>query len=226
MDIITNGLKLDLKQLPTQNSRSFYSLSSTENEIISVETKKLLKESVIVHSAPEEGEFISGIFTRHKKDGNKRMILNLKKFNKFVNYKHFNKESINNVINLIKPNVYMASIDIKDVFFSVPIHNDNQKYFNFIFGNLFQFTSVPNGYGPAMRIFTKISKVPFGHLRNQGHNSVVYVDDLYLQEDTYQSFLANIVDTIKLLRELGFVIHPDKSVLTIVFLEFVYHQSK
>ena len=138
MDIITNGLKLDLKQLPTQNSRSFYSLSSTENEIISVETKKLLKESVIVHSAPEEGEFISGIFTRHKKDGNKRMILNLKIFNKFVNYKHFNKESINNVINLIKPNVYMASIDIKDVFFSVPIHNDNQKYFNFIFGNLFQ----------------------------------------------------------------------------------------
>ena len=28
LDIITNGLKLDLKQLPTQNSRSSYSLSS------------------------------------------------------------------------------------------------------------------------------------------------------------------------------------------------------
>ena len=226
MDIITNGLKLDLKELPTQNSRSSYPLSSKENEVISVEIEKLLKKSVIVYSTPEKGEFISGIFTRDKKDGNKRMILNLKKFNKFVNYKHFKMESINNVINLIKPNVYMASIDLKDAFFSVPIHYDHQKYLKFIFGNLFQFTSMPNGYGPAMRIFTKISKVPFGHLRNQGHNSVVYVDDLYLQEDTYQSFLANIVDTTKLLRELGFVIHPDKSVLTIVFLEFVYHQSK
>ena len=34
-------------------------------------------------------------------------------------------ESVNNVINLIKPNVYMASIDLKDAFSSVPIHNDN-----------------------------------------------------------------------------------------------------
>ena len=134
-------------------------------------------------------------------------------------------ESINNVIKLIKPNVYMASIDLKDAFFSVPIHNDHQKYLKFIFGNLFQFTSMPNGYGPAMRIFTKISKVPFGHLRSQGHNSVIFVDDSYLQGDRYQSCLANILDTIKLLRELDFVIHSDKSVLTpsqtIAFLVFV-----
>ena len=50
LDIITNGLKLDLKKLPTQNSRSSYSLSSSkENKVISVEVKKLLKKSVIVH---------------------------------------------------------------------------------------------------------------------------------------------------------------------------------
>ena len=40
-DIITNGLKLDLKQPPTQNSRSSYPLSSKENEIISVEIKTI-----------------------------------------------------------------------------------------------------------------------------------------------------------------------------------------
>ena len=128
--------------MPTQNSRSSYPLSSKENEVISVEIKKLLRKSVIVYSTPEEGEFISGIFTRDKKDGNKRMILNLNKFNKFVNYKLFKMESINNVINLIKPDVYMASIDLKDTFFSVPIHYDDQKYLKFIFGYLFQFTSM------------------------------------------------------------------------------------
>ena len=46
-------------------------------------------------------------------------------------------ESINNVINLIKPNVYMTSSDLKDAFFSVPIHNEYQKYLKFMFGNLF-----------------------------------------------------------------------------------------
>ena len=123
-------------------------------------------------------------------------------------------ESINNISNLINWNVYMASVDLKDAFFSVPIHNDLQKYLKFKFGSLFQFTFMPNGYGPVIRIYTKTSKVPFGYLRSQGHNPVVYVDDSNLQWDTYQSCLPNILDTIKLLRELGFVIHPDKSVLT------------
>ena len=56
-------------------------------------------------------------------------------------------ESINNVIKLIQSNGYMASIDLKDTFFSVPIHNDHQKYLKFIFGNLLQFTFMPNGNG-------------------------------------------------------------------------------
>ena len=74
---------------------------------------------------------------------------------------------------------------------------------------------MPNSYGPAMRIFTKISKVPFRNLRSQGHNSVVYVDNSYLQGDNYQSCLANILVTIKLFRELGFITHPNKPVLTL-----------
>ena len=36
-NVITNNPKLDLKQLPTQNSSSSYPLSSKENETISVE---------------------------------------------------------------------------------------------------------------------------------------------------------------------------------------------
>ena len=50
--------------------------------------------------------------------------------------------------------------------------------------------------------------------RSQRCKSVVYVDDSYLQWNTYQSCLANILGTTKLLRELRFVIQPDKSVLT------------
>ena len=45
-------------------------------------------------SITECNEFISGIFTRNKKDGSKRMILSLKNFNMFVKYKHFKMESI------------------------------------------------------------------------------------------------------------------------------------
>ena len=75
-----------------------------------------------------------------------------------------------------------------------------------------------NRYGPAMRIFTKITKAPFSVLKMQGHTSVVYVDDSYLQGDTYESCLQNVNDTIIMLRSLGFTIHPENS-------SFIHHSS-
>ena len=43
---------------------------------------------------------------------------------------------------------------------------------------------MPNGYGPAMRAFTKLMKPPFSFLRSEGYLSVIYVDDCYLQGDS------------------------------------------
>ena len=55
-------------------------------------------------------------------------------------------ESINNVLSIIRPNVSMASININDALFSVPIHSTHQKYLKFTFDDLLQFTCMPNGY--------------------------------------------------------------------------------
>ena len=43
----------------------------------------------------------------------------------------------------------MTSIDIKDKFFSVPIHSTHQKNLKFTFDDLLQFTCMPNRYRPA-----------------------------------------------------------------------------
>ena len=83
------------------------------------------------------GNFVSSILTRRKQDGSHRMILNLKRLNQNVENKHFKMESLLNVLNIIKPNVYMASVDLKDAFYSVPIHEENQKYFKFAWGGGF-----------------------------------------------------------------------------------------
>ena len=50
------------------------------------------------------------------------MNLNLKQLNAHMTYRHFKMESINQVTGIVRPNVYMASIDLKDVFHSIPIH--------------------------------------------------------------------------------------------------------
>ena len=50
---------------------------------LKISNLKLLKYNVILYSILEV-EFLSGIFTCNKKDGNKRMKLNLKKFSKYT----------------------------------------------------------------------------------------------------------------------------------------------
>ena len=62
-------------------------------------------------------------------------------------------------------------------------------------------------------IFTKLLKPPLTMLHKSDHISSGYIDDLYLEGETYTGCVANIIDTITLLEKLGFVIHPDKSAL-------------
>ena len=35
------------------------------------------------------------------------------------------------VFKIIKPNAWMASVAVKDVFFTIPLHESHQKYFKF-----------------------------------------------------------------------------------------------
>ena len=71
------------------------------------------------------------------------MILNLKRLNKFVDYKHFKMESLQNVLYLIRQGVYMASIDLKDAFYSAPVHKNHQDYLTF-FVEYLNFVCMPN----------------------------------------------------------------------------------
>ena len=73
------------------------------------------------------------------------MIFNLKDLNQFIPYHHFNMDNINSCVRLMKPMCYMASIDLKDAYFSLPVH-DYQKYLKFVWqGELYQFTCMPQG---------------------------------------------------------------------------------
>ena len=90
LDILGNGVKLDLIDTPKSNSK-FASPLSHEEELIVKKEVVLLKRKNIVAKAnvTENSIFVSEVFTMSKKDGSQRMILNPKRLNKFVDCKHF-----------------------------------------------------------------------------------------------------------------------------------------
>ena len=123
----------------------------------------------------------------------------------------------------------MASINLKDAFYHVPIHKNYRNYLTFFCEKYIKIVCMPNGYGPAMRMFTKISKVPFSILREEGHISIMYVDDSYLQGADFEDCFDNVLETIVLLRSLGFTINIEKSNFfpkqSITYLSFVLNSK-
>ena len=83
---------------------------------------------MIKETTHREGEFISTISIRPKKDGTYRLILNLKNLNDHVEYHHFKMDTLQSAIWLMKQNCYMASVDLQDAYNSVHINEDYQKF--------------------------------------------------------------------------------------------------
>ena len=109
----------------------------------------------------------------------------------------------------------MASVDLKDPYYSIPIAEEflieNSSCFNGKKNT--QFTCLPNGLLSAPWIFTKILKSVYALLRSIGHTCMGHIDDSLLAGQRYNSCHRNMADTVGLFTNLGFTIHPVKSVL-------------
>ena len=121
--------------------------------------------------------------------------------------------SLQTIIKLVTPNCFMASTDMKDAYYSIPVKSKDRKYLRFIKweDQFYEFTYLPNGLSCGLHQFTKILKPPFATLHKQGNISIVHLDDLYLQSRTYDDCVKNVIDTTVLLDKLGLVVHSKKS---------------
>ena len=200
--------------------------SNSDKNVINDEITKLLKKGVIEHAHYTEDSHVSTVFIRPKKDGAHRMILNLKSLNTFVAYHHFKMDTFLTAIKLIRPGCFMASIDLKDAYYSIPVAKGDRKYLMLEWqGSYYQFTCLPNGLSCAPRLFKKILKTFYAHLRMQGYTCMGHIDDSLLIASTYDDCTCNFTATVELLTKLGFVVHSDRSVFEpsqeIEFLGFI-----
>ena len=105
----------------------------------------------------------------------------------------------------------MATIDLKDAYYSVKIDELDTKYLKFWLNyRLLKFVVLQNDLSPGPRKFTKLTKQPLALLRIQEHTVGIYIDDILSVDDTFESCLLTVIKTIKLFQGLGFVIHPEK----------------
>ena len=172
------GRSIECTDLSAQHRLRPPRFSQTETMIIDTEINKFLTMEVIKPEANKTEGLISNIFVRSKKDGGYRFILNLKEFNKNVAYYHFKMDSLNTlIIKLMHKGCFMASIYIKDAYYSISIREADQKYQQFqLKREVYHITCLPNGLTSGLRKFTKIFKPPLTTLHKLGHISLRYLD--------------------------------------------------
>ena len=160
-----------------------------------------------------------------KKDNQVRLILNLKSFNEHVVYAHLKMDSIDTVTGFVTKDCWIASIELKDAYYSVMVDERSQKYLKFWYDcKLFQYRAYPNGLSSCPRKFTKHLKHILCDLRKRGFLICAYLEDLLLLSTSYEHCWISVFETIKIFDRLGSVFHPTKSAFIpqreIIFLGF------
>ena len=85
----------------------------------------MLEKQAIKLVQPSKDRFLSTLFLVTKKDTGYRPVINLKKLNRYIPYKHFKMEGLFLLKEIIQKNDYMCKIDLKDAYFAVPLHSSS-----------------------------------------------------------------------------------------------------
>lgn len=201
-------------------------MTEEEQSALDREIAELIRKEAVEETLPDEVGYISPMFIVPKKGGKWRPILNLKGLNQYVRKSHFKMEDIRSVKDIIQPGDYMAKLDLREAYFSVPVNHTSRKFLQFRWRNkLLQFTCLPFGLSSAPFVFTKLLRPALAQLREQGIRCLMYLDDMLILGKTKEELSRNYQRCRSLLISLGFILNDEKSipgpVQVIEFLGFV-----
>ena len=122
--------------------------------------------------------------------------------------------SLKDAMYLVKEGYFFTSVDLKDAYYTLPLHVDAKKYFRFLFDStLYEFNVLVMGYSDAPHIFTKVMKPALSFLRDRGVMIVMYIDDPLIVSPTEKQCQVDTTVTLTLFDRFGFTINTEKSCL-------------
>lgn len=157
--------------------------------------------------------FYSILFLVQKKSEGYRAILDLKRLNIHIRYRHFKMHSLHSILSGIRLGDFLSSIDLREAYLHVPIRLSHRRFLRLCYGQAhYQYRAMPFGLSSAPRIFTKLLDVVATHLRSFPIRLQCYLDDI--QFSSFQQACKDVQLTIEALQQHGFTVNWEKSQLS------------
>ena len=214
--IVEDGVGIAFQQRPqlTHQSISFRTRNSRLDLQQAVDAL-LMKGAIERVTNVRSLGFYSRLFLVPKKTGDLRPVIDLSTLNRHMVVPHFKMETQGSVRSAIRSQEWAVSIDIRDAYLHVPMHQAVRKYLRFVVNKkVYQFTCLPFGLATSPQEFTKLLRPVVSLLRQQGVKLHVYLDDWLIRADTPEEAQLHSQTIIKVLQFLGWIINFEKSDLT------------
>ena len=171
----------------------------------------LAKGALEIARDPGPG-FYSRLFLVEKASGGWRPVIDLSHLNDFVQLTSFKMETVASVLLSVRVGDFLASLDLKDVYFQIPIHRSSRKLLRFTSeGTVYQFRALCFGLSTAPQVFTRVFAVVSTWAHTHGIRLLRYLDDWLVLSSSEREAKQAVQSLLSLCRTLGIVINEKKS---------------
>ena len=191
-----------------------YFHSSVKAQALEEELSALLSKGA-VEPAPTSPGFYSRMFVVQKASGAWRPIINLSHMNKYIVKTKFRMETVQSVLGSLRRGDWMFSLDLKDDYLQVPIHESSRKFLRFVTSKgVFQFRVLCFGLTTAPQVFTRVMAPVATIQHSLGIRMLRYIDDWLVLASSVEECLRARDTVLSLCAELGIQLNLEKSSLT------------
>ena len=215
--VLREGYRVSFKDSPPPLSRTPVSFltyrraGSPRAQALRKEVEAMLAKGALEIARDLGPGFYSRLFLVEKATGGWRPMIDLSHLNDFVQLTPFKMETVASVLLSVREGDFLASLDLKDAYFQIPIHGSSRKLLRFMSeGTVYQFKALCFGLSTAPQVFTRVFAAVSAWAHSRGIRLLRYLDD-WLVLSSSEKARESVQALLSICHTLGIVINEKKS---------------